>query len=71
MLFFIHLGSRRVWLAGGTPQPHAAWVAQQARNFSMVVEDWKLPCQRRDRAAYFLPSIRSSESEVCQTKASG
>lgn len=24
VLFFIHLGSRRVWLAGCTPQPHAA-----------------------------------------------
>jgi len=45
VLFFIHLGTRRVWLAGCTPQAHAAWVAQQARNFSMVVEDWKLPCR--------------------------
>ena len=45
VLFFIHLGSRRVWLAGCTPQPHAAWVAQQARNFSMVVEDWKPRCR--------------------------
>jgi putative transposase len=45
VLFFIHLGSRRVWLAGSTPQPHAAWVAQQARNFSLVVEDWELPCR--------------------------
>jgi transposase len=45
VLFFIHLGSRRVWMAGCTPQPHAAWMAQQVRNFSMVVEDWKLPCR--------------------------
>ena len=45
ILFFLHLGSRRVWLAGFTPQPHAAWVAQQARNFSLVVEDWNLPCR--------------------------
>ena len=45
VLFFLHLGTRRVWLAGCTPQPQAAWVAQQARNFSMVVEDWKLPCR--------------------------
>ena len=45
VLFFIHLGSRRVWLAGCTPQPHAAWMAQQARNFSMVVEDWRLSCR--------------------------
>jgi hypothetical protein len=45
VLFFLHLGSRRVWMAGCTPQPRAAWMAQQARNFSMVVEDWKLPCR--------------------------
>ena len=45
VLFFLHLGSRRVWLAGCTAQPHAAWMAQQARNFSMVVVDWKLPCR--------------------------
>jgi hypothetical protein len=45
VLFFLHLGSRRVWIAGCTPQPQAAWVAQQARNFSMVVEDWGQPCR--------------------------
>ena len=37
VLFFIHLGSRRVWIAGATPQPQAPWMAQQARNFSMLV----------------------------------
>ena len=45
VLFFLHLGTRRVWLAGCTPQPQAAWVAQQARNFSMIVEGWQLPCR--------------------------
>jgi transposase InsO family protein len=45
VLFFIHLGSRRVWIAGGTPQPQSVWMAQQGRNFSMVAEDWKLPCR--------------------------
>jgi putative transposase len=45
VLFFLHLGSRRVWIAGCTPQPHGSWMAQQARNFSMVVEDWELPCR--------------------------
>jgi len=45
VLFFLHLGSRRVWIGGCTPQPQAAWMAQQARNFSMVVEDWELPCR--------------------------
>jgi putative transposase len=35
VLFFIHVGTRRVHLAGLTPHPDRAWVAQQARNFGM------------------------------------
>jgi putative transposase len=34
VLFFIELTSRRVFLAGCTEQPTAAWVTQQARNLS-------------------------------------
>jgi hypothetical protein len=45
VLFILHLGTRRVWMAGCTAQPRIAWMAQQARNFSMVVADWKLPCR--------------------------
>jgi len=44
VLFFLHLGSRRVWIAGCTPQPDGTWMAQQARNFSMIVEDWRIEC---------------------------
>jgi len=32
VLFFIELESRRVWLAGCTPNPSGTWVVQQARN---------------------------------------
>ena len=31
VLFFIELGSRRVHVAGCTPNPSAPWVTQQAR----------------------------------------
>lgn len=57
VLFFLHLGSRQVWLAGCTPPPQAAWMAQQARNFSLVVEEWKLPCRYlvRDPDTSFAP----------------
>jgi putative transposase len=34
VLFFIELASRRLFLAGCTGQPNAAWVTQQARNLS-------------------------------------
>lgn len=36
VLFFIHVGSRRVHIAGVTTNPDEAWVVQQARNMSMV-----------------------------------
>lgn len=32
VLIYVHLATRRVMLASCTPEPHAAWVAQQARN---------------------------------------
>lgn len=33
-MFFIELGSRRVHLAGCTPNPTAAWITQQARQMT-------------------------------------
>jgi putative transposase len=36
VLFFIHVHSRRVHLAGVTPNPDGRWMAQVARNMSMV-----------------------------------
>ena len=57
VLFFIHLGTRRVHIAGCTPNPNAAWMKQQARNFSMKLDE--LPEQGRyiihDRDSSFLP----------------
>src|SRR6516162_923942 len=38
VLFFIHLGSRQVHLAGVTPHPNEAWMVQVARNVTM--EEW-------------------------------
>ena len=39
ILFFIHVDSRRIYVSGISPHPNAAWVAQQARNFSMHVAE--------------------------------
>src|SRR5713101_7932389 len=38
VLFFIHLGSRRVYVAGVTPHPNEQWMMQVARNITM--EEW-------------------------------
>ena len=42
VLFFIHVGTRRVIASAPTANPDAAWVAQQARNASMQMADWNL-----------------------------
>jgi putative transposase len=38
ILFFLHLGSRKVHVAGATPHPNKAWMVQVARNATM--EEW-------------------------------
>jgi putative transposase len=38
VLFFIHLVSRKVQIAGMTRHPHEAWIMQIARNLTM--EQW-------------------------------
>jgi len=38
VLFFIHLASRKVHIAGLTPHPDARWMMQIARNMTMA--DW-------------------------------
>ena len=45
ILFFIHIGTRRVYVSGVSSQPDANWVAQQARNFCMTSEEWDLPAK--------------------------
>ena len=38
VLFFIHLSSRQIHVAGVTPHPNAEWMVQVARNVTM--EQW-------------------------------
>jgi putative transposase len=59
VLFFIELGTRRVFLAGCTEHPSAAWVAQQARNVAWdLAEAGPRPAVLlRDRDATFPPGF--------------
>jgi putative transposase len=53
VLFFIELGSRRVYLAGVTAHPDGAWVTQQARNLLMPATGPRPRSLLRDRDAKF------------------
>jgi putative transposase len=71
-LFFIHLGTRRVRLAGCTPQPDARWMQQQARNFAlMIAENTGQPSYLiHDRDGAFIPLdgvLRTEGVEVIKT----
>jgi hypothetical protein len=61
VLFFIHLDSRRVEIAGITPHPHESWMKQIARNVTM--DEWGFLVGRRylihDRDTKFTDSFRT------------
>jgi len=59
LLFFLHVGTRRVIVSGPTARPDAAWVAQQARNASMRMGEMGLPAVLllRDRDTKFGPGF--------------
>jgi putative transposase len=59
VLFFIELDTRRVHLAGVTPNPNAAWVTQQARNLQLVPGEQgrRMRFLLRDRDAKFTRSF--------------
>jgi transposase InsO family protein len=45
VLFFLHVGSRRVYIAGMTPHPNASWMTQIARNETMDMWGFLKPGQ--------------------------
>ena len=55
VLFYIELGSRRVHLAGCTPNPDNAWVSQQARQLVWTFPERATPVRFliRDRDSKF------------------
>jgi putative transposase len=73
VLFFIELGSRRVHVAGCTPNPNAAWVTQQARQLTWTLTADPESCRFliRDRDQKFAQSFdevfRSEGVEIVRT----
>ena len=60
ILFFIHLGSRQVHLAGVTPHPNAQWMTQVARNVTMEAWGFLSPGQYliHDRDGKYCPAFQ-------------
>src|SRR5262245_12752973 len=60
VLFFIHLGSRQVHIAGVTPHPHEAWMVQIARNLTMEQWGFLAPGQYliHDRDGKYCPAFQ-------------
>jgi len=79
VLFFIHLGTRRVHIAGCTANPNADWMKQQARQFQWIVrtpiEDTEFGNDRpicrflvHDRNSSFLPLDWVLKSQAIEIK---
>jgi putative transposase len=62
VLFFIHLATRKVHVAGLTPYPHQHWMTQIARNVTMVEWGFLLPGQYLilDRDGKFCAAFRQT-----------
>src|SRR5207245_9302215 len=60
VLFFIHLSSRKVHVAGVTPHPNQAWMMQVARNITMDEWGFLAPAQYliHDRDGTYCPVLQ-------------
>jgi transposase InsO family protein len=66
VLFFIHLDSRKIHIAGMTPHPDEAWTVQMARNVTMVDWGFLSPGQSliHDRDAKFCAAFQHTIDEA-------
>jgi hypothetical protein len=69
LLLFIDVTTRRVYLAGITPNPTGAWTVQAARNLFLRHGDRLADARAlvRDRGSQFGPSIRSSAPKASRS----
>jgi putative transposase len=60
VLFFIHLGTRQIHVAGVTPHPNEAWMVQMARNVTMEAWGFLSPGQYliHDRDGKYCPAFQ-------------
>jgi putative transposase len=65
-LFFLHLGSRKISVAGVTPHPNEAWMVQVARNVTMEQWGFLAPGQSliHDRDAKFCAAFQQMIDDV-------
>ncbi|MGD8836167.1 MAG: hypothetical protein PVJ19_14580 [Desulfobacteraceae bacterium] len=75
-LFIIHLKTRRVHIAGCTPNPDSAWIKQQARNFSLLLDDIDEKCRQgignQIPLGFEYPQIPAEASQVgCKSSLGG
>ena len=70
VLFFIHLGSRQVHVAGVTLHPHAQWMRQVARNVTMAEWGFLAPGHYliHDRDGKFCPAFQQIIDEAGVTR---
>jgi putative transposase len=66
ILFFLHLASRKVHVAGVTPYPHQAWMVQIARNVTMAEWGFLAPgfYLIHDRDSKFCPAFQQALDEA-------
>ncbi len=66
VLFFLHLASRKVHVAGVTPHPHQGWMTQIARNVTMADWGFLVPGQYliHDRDAKFCLALQRTIDEA-------
>lgn len=62
VLFFIHIRTRRIHIAGLTPHPTEEWMTQMARNVTMVDDGFQTPGQYliHDRDTKYCKQFRAT-----------